>query len=204
MTARRYPAGAVRALLGTDLLTPRTREVLLSRLEAPVPAEPRFLDAGSFAILHAACARLIPQPERQRPVDLAGNIDERLAGGKSDGWRYDRLPPDGEAYRRGLRGLDETSRLTFGRGFTELDGQRQDEVLKSIQGGAPPGETWEAMPADRFFEELLAELTECYYSDPLSQEEIGYAGMADAKGWRRIGLDQLEPWEPRPVEGAGE
>ncbi|MBW3634848.1 MAG: GMC family oxidoreductase [Armatimonadetes bacterium] len=54
------------------------------------------------------------------------------------------------------------------------------------------------MPSPRFFEELLAEATEHYYAHPLAQEEIGYAGFADAPGWKRIGLDERENREPAP------
>jgi hypothetical protein len=46
---------------------------------------------------------------------------------------------------------------------------------------------------------MLAELTEYYYAHPLAQEEIGYVGMADAHGWTRLGLNELEPREPEPL-----
>jgi len=55
---------------------------------------------------------------------------------------------------------------------------------------------WRTLPAARFFEELLAEVVETYYAHPLAQEEIGYAGMADAPGWRAIGLDEREERDP--------
>jgi gluconate 2-dehydrogenase gamma chain len=55
------------------------------------------------------------------------------------------------------------------------------------------------MSAPRFFEELLAEATECYYSHPVGADEIGFTGFADAHGWQRIGLNQLEPFEPRAL-----
>jgi len=190
----------VRDLLQTDLVTPPTREVLQSRLAPSEATTPRFFDAHAFATLRAACDRLIPQPDRTLPIDLAGAIDERLASGKSDGWRYANMPPDGEAHRRGLHGLDETAQARFGTDFAVLDAGAQDEVLRVVQSGEAQGDTWATLPAQRFFEELLAELVECYYSDPLSQEEIGYVGMADAHGWQTIGLNRLEPWEPRPVE----
>jgi hypothetical protein len=41
--------------------------------------------------------------------------------------------------------------------------------------------------------------TETYYAHPLAQEEIGYAGMADARGWRAIGLDEREAHEPASI-----
>ena len=197
---RAYPPGTVRALLDSDLVTSPTRVVLRSRLGPAGAARPHFFDARSFATLRAASARLIPQPGRSDPVDLAGAIDARLAAGEGDGWRYADMPPDGEAHRRGLSGLDELARERFGAAFHELDGACQDATLRAVQRGEAASGAWAGLSPRRFFEELLAELAECYYSDPLTQEEIGYVGMADARGWRAIGLDQLEPWEPRAEE----
>jgi gluconate 2-dehydrogenase gamma chain len=219
MANAKYPTGSVRSLLDTDLMTEQTRLVIQSRLApedtAPNDATPstvtsddtahvdastpRFFDAESFATLKAACARLIPQNDREHPVDLAGAIDVRLAEGKSNGWRYDDMPHDGEAHKRGILGLDESAQLMFSKVFRELDQTSQDKILLAVQRGEARGETWRTIPAKHFFEEMLAEVTECYYSDPLTQEEIGYVGMADAKGWQRIGLNELESHEPRPL-----
>ena len=209
MTSKTYPRGTVRALVETNFVTPATREVIKSRLatdDAPTlpDSEPRYFDAEAFDTLRAACARLIPQADRSRPVDLAGAIDERLANGHCDGWRYSQMPPDGEAYRRGLLGLNESGRVMFGMAFYELDAFRQDEVLLAVQRNEAQGQTWTTVPARRFFEELLAELTECYYSDPSAQEEIGYVGFADAHGWNAIGLNELEAHEPRGVEDSAD
>lgn len=210
MRSRVYPHDTVGQLLQTDLVTPKTREVLESRIAAHAEtaktgkAEPRFFSGAEFRTLEAACKRLIPQPDREHPLDLAGAIDQRLAGGKTDGWRYDSMPPDREAYRRGLRGLDETARTMFDSDsktyFEALDAAQQDAVLAAVQRGNARGATWATMPASRFFEELLAEAVECYYSHPLAEDEIGYAGFADAHGWQRIGLNRLAPFEPRSLD----
>ncbi len=200
MPPHTYPAGTVRALLETDLVTPPTRRALEERLQQSAVTAPRFFDARDFATLRAACARLIPQPEREHAIDLAGALDERLADGRCDGWRYDQMPPDGEAHRRGLRGLDESAQLMCNASFQQLDAAQQDEVLRAVQRGEAGGATWEKLPAHRFFEELLAELTEIYYSHPLAKEEIGDASMADAHGWQSIGLDEHAAHEPRALE----
>lgn len=210
-----YPPGTARRLLPTDLVTPKTRDVLENRLAMDVnrdKSQPRFFTRSELAALEAACARLIPQPDREQPLNLAGEIDRRLAAGESNGWRYDRMPPDGEAYRRGLRGLDETARAMVNAGsrpseetrFTSLDASMQDAVLAAAQRGDAPGEAWKTMPSPRFFEELLAEIAEVYYSCPQAQDEIGFTGFADAHGWQRIGLDRLEPFEPRAIDGRSE
>ncbi|MBA3659526.1 MAG: gluconate 2-dehydrogenase subunit 3 family protein [Gemmatimonadales bacterium] len=198
-----YPSGTVRALLETDLVTRPTRDALSARLEPPDSGGPRFFMGPALTTLRAACARLIPQPHRTEPIDLARCIDERLATGAGNGWRYDSMPADGDACLAGLAGLDQTSQARYGTPFHELDGARQDDVLRAVQRGAAQGEVWTRMPATRFFEELLAECVEFYYSHPLAQEEIGYVGMADAPGWRAIGLNRLEPREPRAEPDTG-
>ncbi|MGI9105053.1 MAG: gluconate 2-dehydrogenase subunit 3 family protein [Pyrinomonadaceae bacterium] len=200
MQSKHYPTGTVRALLETDMVTPQTRIALLERLNRETTAAPRFFDAAAYATLCAVCARLIPQPERPHPIDLAGAIDGRLAQKEGDGWRYDQMPPDGEAHRRGLLALDESAQLLFGGNFHELDEAQQDQLLLLVQRNEVSGGTWETIQASRFFEELLAGATESYYSHPLAQEEIGFVGMADAHGWQLIKLDELEAREPQALE----
>jgi gluconate 2-dehydrogenase gamma chain len=195
-----YPNGTVRALLPTDQVTEPTRQALTERLKA-VPEKPVFFSETEFSLLKDICSRLLPQDEHQPTIDIAGGIDERLAQNKSDGWRYDTMPADGEAYKLGLAGVDETASLLFESPFQSLSAAQQDEVLRQVQQGKAPGETWKKLPANRFFEELLAEATTNYYSHPLAQEAIGYVGMADVVGWQRIGLNQLEDREPKIIDG---
>ena len=189
-----YPSGTVRSLLDTSQVTSKTREVLKARLAEKPASDPSFFSTESFAILKAASDRLISQSQG---IDLAGALDRRLSIGTGDGWRYNTMPPDPIAHQAGLSGLEESAYVLFNRSFVALSESEQDAVLTAIQQGKAPGKTWETMPSVRYFEELLTELTETYYSHPLAQEEIGYVGMADAKGWRAIGLNQLEPWEPQ-------
>lgn len=191
-----YPEGTVRALLATDHVTPATRAALEARLNAPTDYAPQFFEVDTYQLLRAVAGRLFPQPERETPIELAFNIDKRLAEGRADGWRYDVMPPDREAYRLGLGGINQAAQAQFQRQFTELDEASQDAVLEQLAAGKAPGENWAQVSQKYFFEELLAELTESYYAHPLAQEEIGYVGMADQPGWTRIGLNQLEDREP--------
>ena len=197
MSKIHYPAGTVRDLLATDKVTPPTRAALNKRLKGAEAIS--FFDPATRAILEAVCDRLFPQSQTDQKIDLRAELETRLKTGPGNGWRYDLMPPDTEMYRRGLQGLDDTARTQFGQAFVELSVPQQEEVLRSVQGGQPVGETWQDLDARRFFEELLAELSEFYYSHPLSQEAIGYVGMADAPGWQALGLNRLEEWEPLPV-----
>ncbi len=195
-----YPPGTVRALLNTNEVTEATRQALLERLNA-LPRQPTFFSNDEFVLLQAICDRLIPQDDRPEPVRIADSIDERLSQNKANGWRYDIMPNDGDAYKLGLQGINESAMILHQQLFLNLSGDQQDEVLKAVQEMEAPGKTWDQLPADRFFEELLAEAVEQYYSHPLAQEEIGYVGMADTQTWKRIGLNQLEDREPRAVNG---
>jgi gluconate 2-dehydrogenase gamma chain len=190
-----YPAGTVRALLETDQVSGATRAALLARLHAPA-YEPRFLEPDTYELLRAVASCLFPQPDRPEPIELAPAVDQRLASGHSNGWRYDSMPPDREAYRLGLGGINQAAQALFQREFPALSPADQAQVMQLVQEEKAPGIAWDTVPAGRFFEELLAELTELYYAHPLAQEEIGYVGMADAPGWTRIGLNQPEPREP--------
>ncbi|WP_236668525.1 gluconate 2-dehydrogenase subunit 3 family protein [Hymenobacter rubidus] len=197
MSIPSYPSGTVRALLDTSHVSEATRAAVQARLGAPTAYTPQFLAPESYALLEAVAARIFPQPDRpEQPVPLAPAVDQRLAEGRADGWRYDALPPDREAYRLGLGGIQEIAQALFQADFTVLTTDQQDAVIQALAAGNPPGATWQTLDADRFFEELLAELTETYYAHPLAQEEIGYVGMADLPAWTKIGLNEKEDREP--------
>ncbi|MFD2574008.1 gluconate 2-dehydrogenase subunit 3 family protein [Spirosoma soli] len=194
-----YPAGTVRALLKTDQVTDATRRILIKRLDATPCTNPTFFTATEFTLLQAVCDRLIPQTDRPEYIDIAGGIDERLSENKTNGWRYDTMPSDHEAYQLGLKGIDESAQILFDQPFGKLSDEQQGQILRSIQFMEAPGETWQHLPPERFFEELLAEAAEIYYSHPIALETIGYVGMADVPTWQRIGLNQLEDREPKEL-----
>ena len=193
-----YPPNTVRELLRTDQVTEATRRALTERLQLP-PHQPTFFSASEFALLQAVCDRLVPQDNPSGYIDMASNIDKRLSEQKGDGWRYDTMPTDQDAYKLGLQGINENAQLMFQQEFRNISPEQQDIILEAVQQMEAPGDIWRKLPADRFFEELLTEATENYYSHPLAQEEIGYVGMADVPGWKRLGLNNLEDREPKRI-----
>ncbi len=76
---------------------------------------PQFFTADEIVTLAALCDAMVPQDGPDDPggpryrVDIAGEIDRRLAGGNGNGWRYAALPADGDAYRRGLAAFDDVA-----------------------------------------------------------------------------------------------
>ena len=193
-----YPAGTVRQLLDSDHLSIATRRVLLNRLAEPAVTASGWLPPSTLATLRAICDRLLPQDDLGQPVDIARQIDARLAADTGNGWRYAALPADRLAWLAGLAAIEQFSVGRYGRAFIALTGDQQDDLLRDVQRGQVPAETWPAIDAVTFFEEMLAEVTELFYADPIAQEDIGYAGMADLPAWTDVGLNELSRREPRP------
>lgn len=162
----------LRALLQSGHVTWPTRKALEQRLVWR--CQPSFFDPDEFTALRAVARRLVPHDLRE--MDLACAVDDRLSHGQTDGWRFADAPPDGQAYRDFLRSLPS--------GFAEFGDEDQDEQLRAMG---------RAMP--HVFEDLLAELTELYYSHPLGQLRIGYVGFADAPRWEKLGLGELDERE---------
>ena len=194
-----YPAGIVGELLASEHVSERTRQVLTERLHLQ-PGPLRFFSSDEADTLRHIAARLIPQSDQAGyVVDLVGPVDERLANNESDGWRYDSLPADPDAFRQGLSGFHESAQAVYGQPFDRLSNTQQDNLIGQVQQGTAPGNVWQQLPPKRFFEDLLSELVIIYFSHPLAQEAIGYVGMADKPGWNRFGLNELEAREPTEI-----
>ena len=173
----------------------KTRRLVLDRLRH-VPAF-RFFSTEEARTLEAACERIVPQGDRppHQRVPIAPWIDDRLHRGAGDGYRYEDMPDDREAYCLALRGLDETARHLFHAPFADLDDVRRDEVLRRVASGEPPGETWRDLPAKRFFQGLVGAAIRRYYAHPAAWAEIGFGGPASPRGHIRLALGKRDPWE---------
>ena len=195
-----YAQGTLAALLASPDVTVPTRKVLQARLTGSKLLSPDFFCMDAFCTLQAVCARLIRPIQGVGTLDIAGSIDRMLQDGVGDGWRHDQMPPDQQAFQQGLLGIDESAASIFGTTFAQLEADQQDSVLQAVQRGEAPGNIWKTLQPAHFFEELLAAATEACYCQPLVQESIGYAGMADAPGWHAIGLNELETREPQQLK----
>ncbi|HYH86781.1 MAG TPA: gluconate 2-dehydrogenase subunit 3 family protein [Pyrinomonadaceae bacterium] len=175
----------------------QTRRAVRRRLEE-VPAV-RFFNDEEARTLSAVVERLVPQPDRgeEGRVPIVPWIDEKLYEDRRDGYRYEELPPQREAWRLGLAGIEESARALFdGKTFSDLDPLSQDVVLGHIERGSPPGETWERLSAARFFKDvLLITVVKTYYAHPLAWNEIGYSGPSSPRGHVRKWEGGVDPWE---------
>ncbi len=175
----------------------KTRRLVIDRIENVPPY--RFFAPEEVRLLEALCDRVLPQddrPEAQR-VPIAAWIDARLHANETPGYRYENMPEDGQAYRMGLQGFDQTAHHLFGADFIDLPQAKQDEVIRRVAEGTPPGEIWETLPAGLFFQSFMNDVITNYYAHPAAWAEIGFNGPASPRGHIRLRLDFRDPWEAR-------
>ncbi len=176
-----------------------TRNVVLKRVHEPPPI--RFFTAEEATLLEAVCARLLPQDDRDEAhrIPIINGIDRRLHENRTDGYRYEKMPKDPEAYRLGLQGIEAVARQTCGKPFLELGAVDRDRVLKSLHDGKPEGgeDIWDRMPVHRFWMLMFQDVVEQYYAHPWAWDEIGFGGPAYPRAYFRLERGEPEPWEVR-------
>ncbi len=198
-----YPPGAVVGLIGGDRLTEPTTRALQQRLAGlNTEPDPAIFNSRQFEALAALAACLIPQDERTAAIDLPAAFHRRVESGLGIGWRNADMPPAAQMHCRALSALDITADAFFGMDFAVLKSDEQDKLLRMIQAGHLESDAWRGIDPAIWFREILATLVNIYYAHPLAQDDIGYAGMADAGGWPVVGLNTREPHEPMPLSGA--
>ena len=174
-----------------------TRKVVLDRVNN-VP-EIRFFKPEQARLLEAICARIVPQDDRDEAhkIPIVPWIDERLFADRHDGYRFEDMPPDREAYQLGLRGIEEIARILHGRGFCGIGVGEQDQILERLHDARPPAarEIWKQMPVHRFWMLLVQDCITVYYSHPWAWDEIGFGGPAYPRAYMRLEHGQPEPWE---------
>jgi hypothetical protein len=202
----RYPGYDVLDRWSSPDWDDQTRAVVRRRLEE-VPAV-RFFTEHEARTLAAVAERIVPQPDRGEgdKIPIVPWIDEKLYEDKRDGYRYEELPPQREAWRLGLAGIDEAAHALFdGKGFVELDPLSQDVVLRRVERGDAPGAAWGRMPAARFFRDVLSmTIVKTYYAHPLAWNEIGYGGPSSPRGHVRKWEGGVDPWEAREERPAAD
>ncbi|HKO15497.1 MAG TPA: gluconate 2-dehydrogenase subunit 3 family protein [Gemmatimonadaceae bacterium] len=192
----RYPGYDVLDRWSSPDWDDQTREVVRRRLEQVPPI--RFFTPQEAALLSAIGERIIPQPDRapDERVPIVPFIDERLHEDRRQGYRYEEIPPQREAWRAGLAGIDATSLSLHARAFLVLSGEEQDTVLRRIERGDPPGDPWDGLDARRFFTNVLCEtIVKTYYAHPMAWNETGYSGPSSPRGHVRKWIGGVDPWE---------
>jgi hypothetical protein len=176
---------------------PATVGTVLARLGPPAPIRHFTPDEQSTAT--ALCARLLDL-EDPDPVPVVAMIDARLAEAETDGWRYQDMPEDGQAWRVSLANLDADAVERFQARFALCAPEQQDSLIQAVQDLG--SKRWHELPAGHVWSLWTRYACTAFYSHPHAWDEIGFAGPAYPRGYKNIGIDAREPYETadaRPV-----
>ena len=164
-----------------------TRTVVMARMDPP--AAPRFFTQTEQSAAAALFNQLLFQPEEPR-IPVMNMVDARLADHETDGWHYESMPADDQAWRVTLAALDADSKGKHGHTFAECKWDEQKDLLQGIQDlGIDP---WHGMTASQVWSLWTRYGCTAFYSHPLAWNEIGFDGPAYPSGYKNMGIDRLE------------
>jgi hypothetical protein len=169
-----------------------TAGVVMSRLGMPPGI--RFFTPREEATATTLFDQLLDQRDPPR-VPVVNMVDARLAEQQTDGWHYDDLPEDGEAWRTTLFDLDADAIAQFGDHFAALPWDDQASVLRAMHERGDAG--WHGLNASRVWSLWTRYACTAFYSHPWAWNEIGFSGPAFPRGYKNAGLDSREPFEVR-------
>jgi uncharacterized membrane protein YgcG len=170
-----------------------TRSAVHERLHGQ-PAV-RFFSQVEEATARCLLDRLVGQ--RAEPgdetVDLARMVDARLAENQTDGWHYDTMPRDSEAWRASLAALNADAHDRFGHDFAECEVDDQRDLLETVRTWGE--DRWHDLPPAQVWSLWTRYAATAFYSHPAVWNEIGFGGPAYPRGYKAIGIDKREPYE---------
>jgi hypothetical protein len=190
-----------------------TRKMVLDRVDDVPPI--RFFTPREDATLRALCDLLTAQDSEPR-IPVLNFIDEKYHHGELDGYQYDDMPDDRDAWRLVAQGLDQQAEKRGGvASFPEADRELQMSIVDDFSNGLLDGGAWTQLNVKRAFSLVMRVVLSCFYSHPWAWNEIGFGGPAYPRGYSRFGSPQLqhaerETWEGReafdrdPVSGRRE
>jgi hypothetical protein len=165
-----------------------TAGAVLARLD-PSP-DLSFFTPSEQAAASALFDLLLAQRDEPK-VPVLAMVDRRLALDETDGWFYEDMPEDAEAWRMTLAWLDEDAVELSGRKFHELADNDKGRLVQGIQDA----EKWHGLPAKHVWSLWTRYACAAFYSHPWAWNEIGFGGPAYPRGYKALGVDQLEGWE---------
>jgi hypothetical protein len=176
-----------------------TRELVLRRVHE-VP-QIRFFSVAEAATLSPLCDLLTAQDSEPR-IPLINYIDEKCAHGELDGFQFDDMPDDRDAWRLVARGLDEqaTGRARAA-SFAAADIEVQRAIVADFAEGKLDGGAWDELNVTRAFGLVMRVVLACFYSHPWAWNEIGFGGPAYPRGYSRFGSPDLQRAERESWEG---
>jgi Gluconate 2-dehydrogenase subunit 3 len=176
-----------------------TRKMVLDRVHNVPPL--RFFDPREAATLTALCDLLTAQDSEPR-IPVLNYIDEKYFNGELDGYQYEDMPDDRDAWRLVARGLDEqAAERTGAASFPETDHDTQMAIIEDFSEGRLQRGAWAQVNVKHAFSLVMRVVLTCFYSHPWAWNEIGFGGPAYPRGYSRFGSPQLQHAERETWEG---
>ncbi|MEJ5946124.1 gluconate 2-dehydrogenase subunit 3 family protein [Pseudokineococcus basanitobsidens] len=169
-----------------------TAGVVLARLATTTDLS--FFTTEEDAVASPLFDLLLAQDGEPR-VPVVALVDARLASGETDGWRYEDMPPDDQAWRATLAALDEDAHDAHGAPFSTLDAQQQAGLVQAVFDAGQHGDTWHGWSGAHVWSLWTRYVCAAFYSHPWAWNEIGFGGPAYPRGYKNVGLDARERWE---------
>ena len=167
-----------------------TAGVVLSRLDPPAGFS--FFTPAEQATAGALFDLLLAQHDEPK-VPVLALVDRRLAADETDGWMYDDMPEDGDAWRLTLAALDADAHDKFGGPFCRLRLEEQATLIEAVHDA----EEWHGLAAAHVWSLWTRYACAAFYSHPWAWNEIGFGGPAYPRGYKALGVDKREHWEVR-------
>lgn len=160
----------------------------------------RFFTAAEAATVAPLLDLLMGQDDDRddRHIPLVEPIDARLADDRTDGWHFDTMPPDAQAWRSSLAALDGESRARCGHAFSECDVEHQRELIEAVR--TCTNERWHGLPPGQVWSLWTRYAATAFYAHPAAWNEMGFDGPAYPRGYKNIGVDRLEGIEVRDAD----
>ncbi|OCX66450.1 dehydrogenase [Thioclava sp. SK-1] len=173
MLPRPAIAGGARQVL-TDDTAERTISAVFDRLIPGDELGPSATEAGCVDFLDAQLAdRFGAGASLYREGPKRANEDDLMQTPQF-------IATPRERYATGLRALEAYAQARDGASFADLQPNRQDEILRGMEDGSVQLD--DAVNTKAFFELMLQNVREGYFSDPI------YGGNRDMAGWKLIGF----------------
>jgi hypothetical protein len=185
----RYPDYDV--LEQADAWDEPTRRVVLARVD-DVPVR-RFFTVAQAATLTAFCDDVLAQDSEPR-IPVLAFVDAKHAAGKTEGYRYAGMPPDGDTWRLVARGLDEAAGGGEG-AYARAGAGLRERIVAAFASGEVSGGAWEHLDPSRAWSVVMRDALSAFYAHPWAWNEIGFGGPAYPRGYARMGVGLSEVWE---------
>ena len=176
-----------------------TRDLIEARVRTSPPAV-TFFSGTERGCAHVLLNDLTGQDRDDAQVPVTQMVEARLAAGETDGWRYDDMPEDGQAWRDTLGYLDADARARCGTSFAQAAVQDRHRLIQAVRDRS--GQDWHGLPATHVWSLWTRYACTALYAHPDAWAEMGFPGPAYPRGYKNIGVDKLEPYEVRDADPA--